>query len=445
MKRSLFVLIALLFMFVTGCSEEKGKDSLDVEKEADSFDLEKPKDSEVIAKKPDDVTLRIMTYTPEKWFDERYGGFKKLYPEIKIELISPKYELSMADNVKQQKPDFIFTYGKDYSELATAGNLAEVQGDRLDIENMDPFLISYLQALVGDGKLYGLTNFYSTYVLKYNKTLFDQYKIGYPNETMTWEDLFQLAKRFADPGNNERQIFGLSVAGEEPFFIIDHLRRGYNLSYFDERGNLNLHTEQWMHLFNLVLNGYKSSDISPFRRLEESNIQAGIDYFAENRSAMNLTFLNIKENTEKVGTLPLLVGPNSKRAPSYKIGDIGSVISDAEHPDEAWNFFRYVYSEELARIHQQQDSAMPARTYLLPGSQKAAVDRYFNYEVSAEQLIEDDHISLKIGLSGEGIMIISMKKALEQVLDNKKTLDEAIAELEKEVQKQWEGLKAQGK
>lgn len=438
MKRSLVLLLLFLLMFTTGCSEEKVEDS---------FDLEKPAETAITPKKSDG-TLKIMSMMPEnfitKWFDDYYGGFKNLYPELKIELISVDVNFSMVENIKQKKPDIVFFRNKQYRELVAAGVLAEVQENRLDMQNMDSFLISYLKSLAGDGKLYGLTDFYTASVLQYKKSLFDKYKVEYPKENMTWEEIFQTAKRFTDSDREDRQIFGLSVAymsPADPYIILDHMRKSYNMSFIDDAGNFNVHTEQWKRLFNTVLNGYQSGTIAPFQPAIILGTEAPgqvINYWFENRAAMTLSGLYLGEQPDDIVTIPLPVGPDGIRTRSYEIEDIGSITSFAEQSEEAWEFFKYAYGEQAARNNLPKHYIVPARAYILPGDQAGPLERFFDKGTTAEQFMKDQRVLLDHGADGEEALKMYLNDALKNVLDNKKTLDEAIDELERQVHDVWE-------
>ena len=60
-----------------------------------------------------------------------------------------------------------------------------------------------------DGNIYALPKDHDTIALLYNKAIFDQYKVEYPTEDWTWEDMYEAAKAITEGSNGE--IYGMAM------------------------------------------------------------------------------------------------------------------------------------------------------------------------------------------------------------------------------------------
>ncbi|GGI65324.1 extracellular solute-binding protein [Enterococcus alcedinis] len=81
--------------------------------------------------------------------------------------------------------------------------------DGINVE-LDKIPEQYLQSYTGsDGKLYGIPKDFDTNALFYNKTMFDEAGIAYPDESWTWETWSDVAKQLT---NEAEGIYGMAVA-----------------------------------------------------------------------------------------------------------------------------------------------------------------------------------------------------------------------------------------
>jgi len=61
------------------------------------------------------------------------------------------------------------------------------------------------------GKLYGLAPTFNSKALFYNVDLFGEYGIDPPTDSMSWEEVLNLARRFPKDGDPETKAYGLTV------------------------------------------------------------------------------------------------------------------------------------------------------------------------------------------------------------------------------------------
>ncbi|MBR1532969.1 MAG: sugar ABC transporter substrate-binding protein [Ruminococcus sp.] len=60
-----------------------------------------------------------------------------------------------------------------------------------------------------DGKVFALPKDHDTIALLYNKAIFDKYKVDYPTDDWTWDDMYEAAKKITEGSNGD--IYGMAM------------------------------------------------------------------------------------------------------------------------------------------------------------------------------------------------------------------------------------------
>ena len=79
--------------------------------------------------------------------------------------------------------------------------------DAIDMSNYYEGIVNLYTR--SDGNIYALPKDHDTIALLYNKAIFDQYKVEYPTEDWTWEDMYEAAKAITEGSNGE--IYGMAM------------------------------------------------------------------------------------------------------------------------------------------------------------------------------------------------------------------------------------------
>jgi len=144
---------------------------------------------------PVELTLSgwSLATTPE--FQTLVDGFKKVDPNVNItikEYDPAQYtQLMLADMTAKQAPDIITIKEVKYTYAwATAGQLLDIS----DITSKVPANVPAVANYTINGKGYAMPYRQDTWMLYYNKDLFDQAKVAIPNGKWTWEDYVKAAK-----------------------------------------------------------------------------------------------------------------------------------------------------------------------------------------------------------------------------------------------------------
>jgi multiple sugar transport system substrate-binding protein len=134
-----------------------------------------------------------LSTTPE--FKTLADGFKALHPNVTVqvkEYDAAQYDTLMtADLSAGTAPDIITqkTF-KNYHAYATGGALLDVS----DVAGKLPATTSAKNAYTIDGKTYGVPYRQDSWVLYYDKDLFDKAGVKYPDGSWTWDDYAKNAK-----------------------------------------------------------------------------------------------------------------------------------------------------------------------------------------------------------------------------------------------------------
>ncbi|MDF2713434.1 MAG: extracellular solute-binding protein, partial [Paenibacillus sp.] len=145
-------------------------------------------------------TLRVVYFSEAQFMKEYGNSFAKIRPDIQIqviptgEMVGGKRVTYDAARILEQKPDIIYGLGL-LSDLKKLGKLVElsplVKQDQFDLNAFSGAAIEQIRA-VGDGMLFGLSPTFQSAALYYNKSIFDQLKIPYPTNQMSWPNVIEL-------------------------------------------------------------------------------------------------------------------------------------------------------------------------------------------------------------------------------------------------------------
>ena len=208
-------------------------------------------------------------------------------------------------------------------------------------------LANYPQGLVGiyniNEKQYAVPKDYDTVALWYNKTLFDEAGIGYPDDTWTWKDLKEAAKKltkedksqygFCAGLNNQEGYYNFvyqnggeiitddkksgysesaAVAGIEEYF--SYVKEGLSPEIYDDKGRA-----------EAIKNGLCAMGLFGSWNLSDF---ASSDFMAENFDC---------------AVLPM----SNEGGKSSIFNGLGNAMSaNCKNPEEAWKWIEYLSSQE---------------------------------------------------------------------------------------------------
>jgi len=154
---------------------------------------------------PEKVTLRFMTWDSGQTlqpYQNAINAFMEKHPniEVKVESVPDNYDQKLLTALASNTaPDVFMAW--NYPLYAPGGKLEDLQPwverDQYDLGIYYPILMDYMKY---DGKLWGLPTTYSPRAIYYNKKLFDEAGVPYPQDGWTWNDFLEAVRKLTKPG-----------------------------------------------------------------------------------------------------------------------------------------------------------------------------------------------------------------------------------------------------
>jgi len=380
-------------------------------------------------------TLRIL-YPDESTFYRDFGKlFSYYYPNINIEIIEvTNYNLLLYDNkqlestIEQRNPDIVMLNNYSYRYLSNINLLVNL-GPKIKAEpnqNADDYIDKVIDLLMqeGGGSINGLAPFFQSRVLFYNKDLFDEFRVPYPTDYQTWDDIFMHAHRFIQ-STSENEYYGFYHPFRydrfNPFRLVDLIGEAENIALYDAADRQYRLEERHEQLFNYIINGLDSGAIfSP----NETN---QTDQFLAGNAAMRYEgYYYLEELNEVTFRWDIVSEPlGSNPSINYTMNNIFSIVTNSANQDLAWEFIDFITSDTFLKI-----KSTSYNTYGFP-SKSSVFSKMFepgiNYEAfyRAKPAINYMYDIYNFNTSTIDVNAITQKISLD-VLNGTITIDEAI-------------------
>lgn len=234
----------------------------------------------------------------------------------------------------------IRTYDLGYDLTDTLGK------HRYDIAHLEPSAIDSLKRNMG-GKLYGLPSNMLSYLLYYNKAVFDRFGVAYPQDGMTWDEIFDLAQKMTRT-DGSAPYYGLSHASTSNMLNLNP----FGLPVADVQTNKPLiqTEERWKTLIQtLFLNTPVKQAVRELGKLPDWKS------FSKDQNLAMITFSNTVPTALKADIAPLdwdmvsiPVFPQLPRIGTQAMPVYFGVAAVSEHKEEAARVVEYFSSIEFS-------------------------------------------------------------------------------------------------
>lgn len=281
--------------------------------------------------------------TPIDDLQEMVAAFEQLHPNIKIEIINDyanSFDRLATHIAGGVAPDILHFYNE-------APILAMENGFLLDLQ---PYLERDGQGIVNDllpltlaqvsqgSSVYGLPfQTSATGAVYYNRVMFDQAGLGYPDGSWDWNEFAETARRLTRTNGDEITQIGFSIAPAGWLWYFPWLvQSGVS---FDDPYRVPLDTPEAIRAFE-YLRDWIDQDAFGW-----SNTKGA---FPAQTAAMNFSgsweITIWANNAIPMGVAEPPSGPAGKSTLTNT--NILAVNKFTEHPDEAWEFIKWIYSRE---------------------------------------------------------------------------------------------------
>lgn len=153
------------------------------------------------------LTVSTWNYDTTPEFDKLFRAFEKENPGVTVkpvDIASDDYDTKLTTMLASGDSTDVLTMKNllSYSNYALRDQLVDLSSHIKDLDT-DPAMESYEMYDI-DGKTYAQPYRTDFWVLYYNKKLFDEAGLPYP-DNLTWEEYEELAKELSKP---EEQVYG---------------------------------------------------------------------------------------------------------------------------------------------------------------------------------------------------------------------------------------------
>ncbi|TQR42142.1 ABC transporter substrate-binding protein [Paenibacillus popilliae] len=422
--------------------------------------------------------IKIVHYNEESFYNEYGNYFNIKYPDIEFEVIGYQdlyangneneafdYDAELEKFIEKNKPDVLLLTDKLFEKYAQNGKLYSIEQivgqEKFDLEGYMPGLIDMIRSK-GNGTLYGLAPSFYTSVMYYNRDLFKEHNIEPPRNKMSWQEVIDLSKRFTGIGSGDNQIYGFYQSYGDVQSAVSQIVSSAALNLFDTKGEkLLINSEGWKKAIKMGTDAVRDKSIGIpsdeqrnggmdelFYQGKAAMVMEGT-WYAQQLKTRPLYDKKLKPINWDIVTAP--IDPSSPdESSNVSLSEIYAVAADSPNKRAAWEFVKFVNGPEMAKAAARSNNGrVPTRKDYFKEIEGRSTEPFYLLKpklgVSSSGFWGYSKIP---GKFNEGFMPL-VKESLKAIVDNKKTVDEAVAELETKGQqmlnKAYEEQKAKSK
>jgi multiple sugar transport system substrate-binding protein len=192
----------------------------------------------------------------------------------------------------------------------------------------------------------GLPATFSTVVLYYNKDLFDQAGVAYPQEDWTWADAVEAGKQLTDPAAG---VYGLHSGIQ--FWEFYKKAAQNNCQFFNEdKTEVLINSPECVQALETMISFVETEKIMP-SQADMGGLSDG-DMFLQGKLAMDVTGIwMFAAFADAPFAWDIEVEPGMATHATHFFANAVSVFAASKHPQEAWEWVKFFTSDpEMARI-----------------------------------------------------------------------------------------------
>ncbi|CAG7613829.1 ABC transporter substrate-binding protein [Paenibacillus allorhizosphaerae] len=320
------------------------------------------------SKKP--VTLSVLkgelSSTPEDFQKFFVEPSKKAFPNIDLQYVELQKGQTYQDLLTAGDfPDLIFTGirgANTLTDLHIALDLtALIKKYNVDLAKFKPEAMNSIKPYGTNGEIFLLPYTINFYALFYNKDLFDKFGVAYPKDSMTWDDVTELARKMtrSEDGTQYRGVDSGNVT---------LTARGLSLPFVDtEAKKAVVNNDRWNEVFNTAKAMYTIPGNAPS---QEQFGKAVTNFFKEKNIAMFPYYTNaVIERFAAFGggaqpfQWDVTTYPSFKEAPGKTAELDPSVFllsKTSKYKDEAFQVISYLATSEEVQTAAAKQGRLPA-------------------------------------------------------------------------------------
>ncbi|AZU64085.1 ABC transporter substrate-binding protein [Neobacillus mesonae] len=252
-------------------------------------------------------------------------------------------------------PDVLWMNGAhvvQYAEGKVILPLSDMaQKDNYSLDNYPKSLIDLYTV---DGKVYGIPKDYDTTGLWYNKKIFDEAGVSYPDETWDWNKLKEAAKKLT---NKDKGIWGYAslMGNQGGYYDFIWQNGGYIIS--DDGKSVGFDQPEAIEALKYNISFIKEG-LSPTQA--QMTETAASELFSSGKVAMMFDGPWMVPEYKKNPDLDVAVVPKGKKRAVAIHGLANVIAANTKHKDAAWKFVQFLGSKEAAEVYAKTGTVIPA-------------------------------------------------------------------------------------
>ena len=307
------------------------------------------------------------TITYALWDKNQEAGMKKIAeafeqknPGIKVNVeVTPwdqywtKLEAGASGN---SMPDVFWMHSNQSYKYASNGILMDLSDANVDYSKFPKDLVDLYKV---NDKNYAVPKDFDTIGLWYNKTLFDKAGIAYPDNTWTWDNMLDAARKLT---NESEGIYGLAAPLNLQEGIDNFIYQNGGQVFSDDKTKSAWDTPEVKEAVQWYVDLSLKEKVSPTQKQFAENTSTV--FFESGKVAMYMAgswmLGELAGNDYVKANCDVAVLPQGKKRASIYNGLGNAVAASTSHPEEAKKFVEFLGSEEANKLQAESGAAIPA-------------------------------------------------------------------------------------
>ena len=301
------------------------------------------------------LTVAIWDNAQLKGLKEIMDGFtaeSQIPVEIQVVPWDQYWTLLEAGAQGGEMPD-VFWMHSNYSQKFMSNDILLDLTDRIARSEIID-LANYYEDIMGlyqlDGKTYAIPKDYDTIGLWYNKTMFDEAGIPYPDETWTWQDMADAAQKLTDKEKGQYGFASPAANNQDGYYNLIYAMGGSVIS--DDKTVSGWDSDETIK----AMNWWKDNLVEVSMPAQEIMAESPADVLlGSGKAAMIMQgswmVAAFKENEYIDANCDVAVLPKAEDGTRKTIyNGLGwAAAAEGAHTEEAWKLLEYLGSEEAQK------------------------------------------------------------------------------------------------
>jgi multiple sugar transport system substrate-binding protein len=363
-RRLLVIVLLASIWFVSACSggNATGTAGTNPNAASDKGSATEKKDPKDI--KPASLRFAIWDENQKSAMDAIVKKFNEKYPqiEVQVELIAPltQYLLKLETSATGRSAPDVFWMNAQYFYKYARNGILEPLSDLIKRDQFDTKLIypNLMQMFTDKGQVFAIPKDYDSMGLWYNKAMFDEAKIPYPDDTWDWNKLVEVSKKLTNPSKG---VWGFAAqAGDRYSFYNTIPQNGGKIIKAD--GTSGYDSPEAIEAVKYWTDFIHVHKVSP--TLEQMTDTTALNMFKTGKVAMVIDgswkASELAEDAYTSKNADVAVLPKGKQRATSGNSLAYAMYSGSKNKEQAWEFMKFLGSKEAAEIQAVHRAVIPS-------------------------------------------------------------------------------------